>query len=112
MPNGTSAFEIYQRMEQARFYWEFYKSTLLINWVFSVAISVLVYPLFLFVLPISIMTGGPIISIFYKEVSRKHEYYFYYNRGITKVHLLVTTFLLNALTGLILLTVIGYVKHF
>jgi hypothetical protein len=98
-------------MEQSRFYWEFYKSTLLINWTFSIAISALGYPFFFVILPISITTGGSIISILHKEISQKNEYYFYYNRGISRIRLLVATFLLNALTSLIILIVIEYVEH-
>ncbi len=55
------------------------------------------------------MTGGPILSIFYKEISKKNEYYFYYNRGISKVNLIAFSMILNMLTGIILIQVITHV---
>jgi hypothetical protein len=61
-------------------------------------------------MPIMSMTGGPLISLFYKEVSRKNEYYFYYNRGISKISLIVMSLAFNALVGVILISIIQHVK--
>jgi len=88
-------------MQKVRLYWEFHKSTLFLNWVVSL-ISILLTKSFLFV-PITMMTVGPFLSLFYKEISSKNEYYFYYNRGISKINLIVVNLILNILTGLILL---------
>jgi hypothetical protein len=93
-------------MNKIKLYWEFYKSTLFANLLFSVVISLIVFPLFFTILPIVIMTGGPVLSLFYKEISQKNEYYFYYNRGISKISLILSNMFLNVLTGLILLFVI------
>ena len=46
------------------------------------------------------MASGAFLSLFYKELSRKNEYYFYYNRGITKLKLWSLTLLLNFFFGL------------
>jgi len=87
-------------MENFRLYWEFHKSTLLINWVASIALALLTMtPLYF---PIATMTGGPFISLFYKEITAKNEYYFYYNRGISKINLMVVNIILNILPGIIL----------
>lgn len=95
-------------MDNLRFYWEFHKSTLIINWAFSIAFSmILSIPL---LMPIMSMTGGPLISLFYKEVSRKNEYYFYYNRGISKISLIVVSLVFNALVGVILISIIQHAK--
>ncbi len=95
-------------MENIRFYWEFHKSTLIINWAFSVAFSMILFlPI---MIPIMSMTGGPLISIFYKELSRKNEYYFYYNRGISKVKLIVVSILLNVFVGAIIISILQNVK--
>lgn len=95
-------------MENIRFYWEFHKSTLIINWSFSVAFSMILFlPI---MIPIISMTGGPLISVFYKDLSRKNEYYFYYNRGISKVKLIVVSLLLNIFIGAIIISFIQNVK--
>jgi hypothetical protein len=97
-------------METIRLYWTFHKSTLTLNLLFSFAISLILAELFFKVLPISIMTGGPLLSLFYKEISRKNEYYFYYNRGISKLNLIVVSMALNVLTGIVLKMIISNVK--
>lgn len=95
-------------MSRIILYWEFYKSTLIINWLFSVAISIaasfLFFPFFR-TLSISVMTIGPILSLLYNEVSHNNEYYFYYNRGISKASLITTCMVLNILSGIILIKI-------
>ena len=95
-------------MDNIRFYWEFHKSTLIINWAISVGFSMIL--LSLLSIPVMSMTGGPLISIFYKEISRKNEYYFYYNRGISKIKLIVVSLILNVLVGIILISIIQNAK--
>jgi len=100
-------------MEYIRLYWTFHKSTIVINWAFSIALSVLIPPLLLPVLfPVLTMTAGPLISLLYKEISRNNEYYFYYNRGITKVNLIAISLALNMLPGLILLFIMSKCQIF
>ena len=91
-------------MQNFRLYWEFHKSTLLINWTASIALALLTMSPFVF--PISTMTGGTFFSLLYKEFTAKNEYYFYYNRGISKINLMVINLTLNILLGLILLYII------
>ena len=91
-------------MNKISIYWEFHKSTLLINWVFSVVIATIVSP---WLFPVVTMTGGPILSLFYKEMSRKKEYYFYYNLGITKMNLMVISMVFNLVTGLLLIFILS-----
>ncbi len=54
--------------------------------------------------------GGSLISIFYKEFARKSEYYFYYNRGITKWNLIIATLSIYFLLGSILFSLLNYAK--
>ncbi len=96
-------------MKKVRLFWEFHRSTLLINWSFSIAFSMLIFPLFFTMLPIYMMTGGPILSLFYKEISKKNEYYFYYNRSISKVSLIVVSMALNLITSFVLVKIIAHV---
>jgi len=56
-----------------------------------------------------IMTGGFILSAFYFEISRKNEYYFYYNLGIGKIKLLLLAYTLHMILILPLLIVLRYV---
>ncbi|MDP2721382.1 MAG: hypothetical protein Q8O72_01380 [Bacteroidales bacterium] len=96
-------------MENLKLYWEFHKSTLLVNWLFSVAFSmILVSPV---LIPVMSMSGGPLLSIFYKQLAHKNEFYFYYNQGISKIKLIVVSLILNVIVGLFVLIIIYYVKY-
>lgn len=102
-------------MNNIKFYWEFHKSTLIINWAFSLGFSFIILSSLTIqslIIPMTIMsmTGGPLISIFYKEITRNNEYYFYYNRGISKINLIIASLILNVLVGAILISIIHNVK--
>jgi len=56
-----------------------------------------------------IMTGGFILSAFYFEISRKNEYYFYYNLGLGKIKLLLITYALHMIFILPLIFILQYV---
>jgi hypothetical protein len=56
-----------------------------------------------------IMTGGFFLSAYYFEITRKNEYYFYYNLGISKIKLLLLAFSLHILFILPFLYVLLYV---
>jgi hypothetical protein len=55
------------------------------------------------------MTGGFFLSAYYFEITRKNEYYFYYNLGISKVRLWLLTYSLHLIFILPLLYVLQYV---
>ena len=95
MPKTDSYF-----FQQARMYWGFYKETLPINWGISFLLATITYPVPSSKFFLLIMASGAFLSLFYKELSRKNEYYFYYNRGITKLKLWSLTLLLNFFFGL------------
>jgi hypothetical protein len=47
--------------------------------------------------------AGPVMHYFTYEVTYENEYYFYFNSGLTKIHLYASTLILNlTLSGLIL----------
>ena len=52
---------------------------------------------------------GFFISILIKEVNAKNEYLFYYNNGISKMHLFVYGFLLNFVFSMLLILFINVV---
>jgi hypothetical protein len=56
-----------------------------------------------------IMTGGFLLSAFYFEISRRNEYYFYYNLGLSKIKLLLTAYLLNFLFVIPVIYILQYV---
>jgi hypothetical protein len=56
-----------------------------------------------------ILTGGFFLSAFYFDVTRKNEYYFYYNLGISKIKLFLLTYSLHLIFILPLLYVLRYV---
>ncbi len=90
-------------MNTLAIYLEFHKSTLLLNWVFSLVLAVVVWP---WLFPIITMTGGPLFSLFYKEIARNKEYYFYYNLGLTKTKLIGMSMIFNVMTGFLLLFIL------
>jgi len=97
------------RVNRVQLFWEFHKSTLLINWGFSIAFAMVNVSIYFILLPIFTMTGGPILSLFFKELSRKNEYYYYYNRNISKLSLIAGSTAFNLLTGWILIKIISHV---
>lgn len=84
------------------------KSILKTNLIFSILFTVLKvvltlekttdnfpYSLVLSSLIVSLLTGGFLISILYFQVSRKNEYYFYFNLGISQVKLIGVAYLFH-----------------
>ena len=68
-------------------YWAFYKSTITINLVVSLMVGLVSTSITIFA--VSLVTFGLFFAFLYKEVVRPYEYYFYYNRGISKIKLIV-----------------------
>jgi hypothetical protein len=91
----------------------FYKSTLTLSICFSVMISVFGLAGSLALIPrmfgFSLMTGGTLVSLLYKEITLKHEYYFYYNQAISKTTLIASCVLINFLIGSLLIIISAYV---
>jgi hypothetical protein len=98
------------------------KTILKTNIVFSIFLTMLSGLLFLtktsqhspayiiiFSFIIWLMTGGFLLSAFYFEISRKNEYYFYYNLGYSKIKLLLAAYLLNFLFVIPAIYILRYV---
>ena len=90
-----------------RLYLAFFKSTLVINIVVSFVVSMAFTDLAFF--PVCFMTGGPLFSFFYKEVTHPNEYYFYHNRGISRYQLMGFTLAACVLLGVSTLIIISHV---
>jgi len=50
------------------------------------------------------------MSAYYFEIARKNEYYFYYNIGLSRIRLLLFTYLLHIIIVVPILFIIHYVK--
>lgn len=94
-----------------RLLFTFYRSTLALNWGFSLACSIVVFIQLPKVLPISLMTSGSLLSFYYKSLSRKGDYFFFYNRGISKTQLLTFTLMMNVVVGAILYFLLNHVSY-
>jgi hypothetical protein len=91
----------------------FYKSTLAISVGFAIMATTLAmafpWVVIFQIFAISFMTGGTIASLLYKEISLKHQYYFYYNQAISKATLVVTCISINIAIGVLLIMMSLYI---
>ena len=89
-------------MHKLRLFTVFYKSTLLLSGLFSMAVAGLGGKLgFITAFGIAFMTGGWVLSLYYKEVTHKNEYVYYQNMGIAKSTLVISCILVNIIIGAI-----------
>jgi len=91
----------------------FYKSTLLLSVLSSAAISIFrifSVPGMLLAFGFCLLSGGTVISLLHKEGYKQQEYYFYYNKGISKPQLLLTCIIGNLIIGLSLIALSRYAK--
>lgn len=65
--------------------------------------------LFIFIYTVWIMTGGFLLSAYYFEITRRNEYYFYYNLGLSKISLLLYTYTLHIIFIVPFLILLNYV---
>jgi len=89
----------------------FYKSTLLFSIACGVMLGALNFQIFFVAFGFSFLSAGTVISLLYKEISKQHEYYFYYNKGISKQTLILTCVLTNLVIGILLIIIGSYAKH-
>ncbi len=89
----------------------FYKSTLTL----SIAISSLLAVLNIFNIPamflafgICFLSAGTVVTLLYKEMSKPHEYYFYYNKGLPKWLLILSCITGNLIIGIFLILISRY----
>jgi hypothetical protein len=61
---------------------------------------------------ISFLTGGYLLGVLFFEFARKNEYYFFYNLGISKLRLILTSYLFHIILIIPILIIATYAKHF
>jgi hypothetical protein len=100
-----------------KLYFQFYKITLVLNWSPSIALAAFFYIMsgenyILYLFALFSMSFGFIFSIIIKEstFSKKDEYYFYYNFGITKIKLFMICEFLNIVLGFFIIAGYSYAK--
>lgn len=54
---------------------------------------------------VSLVTGGYFLASYLFEKRRKHEYFFYYNRGFSRLGLIAYSWLLDALLAILIATI-------
>ncbi len=98
------------------------KTILKLNIAFSIAFAFLysalsftdsikaLFPLFILIFVISLLSVGFLLSVFYFELTRKNEYYFYYNLGFGKIKLYILAYLFNIIFILPFILILYYVS--
>lgn len=94
--------------------YNYYKDTHQVNIPFSLLIGAIgglvekdFWQAFLATFSFSLLTGGLLLSLYLHQLRYKEQYYFYYNRGLSKIHLAVACLVINA--GIVV--VAKLVKH-
>lgn len=85
-------------MTRIRLYLAFFRTTLLTSIIIGVALAFVASILhsrdFVGSALLFIPTFGLGMDLLYKEISYKEKYFFFYNKGISKVELLIATFVI------------------
>jgi hypothetical protein len=114
--NQIGIKSILMNINKVKLYFQFYKSTLITNFAFSVTVSLVLYLIakspIIYNCALFFMSFGFIFAIVIKESSssNRDEYYFYYNFSITKVKLFCFSYFLNVIAGLLVIAGYSYAK--
>jgi hypothetical protein len=57
------------------------------------------------------LSAGTVLTLLYKETSKQHEYYFYYNMGLGRRTLMASCALGNLLIGALFISIYIYAQH-
>jgi len=60
---------------------------------------------------IGFLSAGTVITLLYKQTSKKHEYYFFYNMGLSRLILMLTCAIGNLFIGLLIISIFIYAQH-
>ncbi len=64
-----------------------------------------------YIFMLSYFSGGFLLGILFFEIARKQEYYFYYNLGISKLRLVLISYLFNLVIILPFLIIAAYARY-
>jgi hypothetical protein len=74
-----------------------------------VSLSISPIPVSITVFSICFVSIGLFFAFLYKEIACPHEYYFYYNRGISKIKLIFFCLFVSILPSALILIILHYV---
>ena len=86
----------------------YYQELHVINVPFSILLGFLGFQIsggFLVSFGLSLLTGGFLLSLYFYEKRYKTNYYFYFNKGLSRLNLILSAYSINVLLLLILLLV-------
>ena len=64
-----------------------------------------------YIFMLSYFSGGFLLGILFFEIARKQEYYFYFNLGISKLRLVLISYLFNLVIILPFLIIAAYARY-
>ncbi|NLK53851.1 MAG: hypothetical protein GX293_03175 [Bacteroidales bacterium] len=64
-----------------------------------------------YIFMLSYFSGGFLLGILFFEIARKQEYHFYYNLGISKLRLVLISYLFNLVIILPFLIISAYARY-
>lgn len=83
--------------------YHYYKDTHQVNIPFSLLMGVSgaflgksFWPAFVSTFSLSLLTGGLLLSLYFYQLQYKEQYYFYHNRGLSKIHLILACLIVDA----------------
>ena len=59
---------------------------------------------------LSLPTGGFLLAIFFYQISRENEYYFFYNQGLSRIQLVIGSYIIHILALIPLIIIYSYVR--
>jgi len=92
----------------------FYQSTLTLSIEASAMFAGMSFLHPMFMIPAFgafLLSAGTVITLLYKETSKQHEYYFYYNKGLSKSMLILSCVIGNIFIGIIFISIYLYAQH-
>ena len=87
-----------------RAFWQYYRTTIAINVMFSALMALFSLKAFWF--PIQFTTFGILAGVLFFNYYYKQQYYFYHNLGYTRKQLVLNTFTINLPIAILLLALI------
>ncbi|HEY4650402.1 MAG TPA: hypothetical protein VIG72_03265 [Pontibacter sp.] len=97
------------QMRQAQLYLHYHRSLLAFNLPFSLLVSLMSLAIAEQAIPglingfsLSLLTGSFILSVYFYEQRHSGQYYFYHNVGISRVKLIVVSYLCNVVLAALL----------
>lgn len=87
---------------------EFYKSTLVVNFAVCLVASLFGKPHYL---PFIFVSYGFILSLVFKEIYHKNDYLFYCNNGISKIQLMIFSCCFNIVFTVFSFTLFHFIRQ-